>query len=96
MNKTLLSTLSLFTVLMLAGCQPAAPADEEGGAPSATKSSEATPPKPEAGAEEKSPEAASATLAKCDGCGMEVPKADLTAHDGKMLCKHCMEGHQHE
>jgi hypothetical protein len=38
---------------------------------------------------------ASAELAKCGGCGKEVAKAELVAHDGMMLCKECMQGHNH-
>lgn len=38
---------------------------------------------------------AKADLAKCAGCGTDVPKATLVSHDGKMMCKACIDAHGH-
>ena len=38
---------------------------------------------------------ASVDKAKCEGCGNEVAKAELVSHDGKMMCKACIEAHNH-
>ena len=38
---------------------------------------------------------AKADLAKCGGCGTDVPKAELVSHDGKMMCKACIDAHGH-
>jgi hypothetical protein len=50
-------------------------------------------PAPTASATE--PAATTAALAKCAGCGKEVPKAELAMHDGQMLCKDCIAAHNH-
>lgn len=26
---------------------------------------------------------------KCEGCGLEIGEADLTEHEGKLLCEDC-------
>lgn len=41
------------------------------------------------------PAVATAEKAKCEGCGNEVPKAELASHDGKMMCKACIDAHAH-
>ena len=36
-----------------------------------------------------------AATAKCEECGTEKPQAELASHDGKKLCKKCIEAHGH-
>lgn len=38
---------------------------------------------------------ANAEKAKCEGCGSDFPKAELVSHDGKMMCKACIDAHGH-
>ena len=41
------------------------------------------------------PAGTTVAMAKCAGCGKEVPQADLASHDGQMLCKDCIAAHNH-
>lgn len=34
-------------------------------------------------------------MAKCAGCGKEVPAAELADHDGAKMCKECIAAHNH-
>ena len=82
MKKIFSTGLFVASVLFVAaGCAPTeeAPADASG-----TKTSES-----------KMDSSTTAELAKCDLCGKEVAKSDLTPQDGKMWCKDCMSSHQH-
>ena len=38
---------------------------------------------------------ATADMGNCEQCGMQVAKVELVSHDGKMLCSHCIEAHDH-
>ncbi len=100
MHYRLLFAFTVVFALAAAGCQSTPEEAPKGGMVEAPgKAPEEMVPKgidqgekKEEKSDEKAPTAA---LAKCDGCGMEVPKAELASHDGMMLCKQCMASHKH-
>jgi formylmethanofuran dehydrogenase subunit E len=104
LQRILIALIAVFT-LVLAGCKPAEEAPANGESPEASKmadtgatgTSDSKDPeaKPAENVDNKGGEAQNAALAKCQGCQMEVPKAELASHDGMMLCKQCIASHNH-
>jgi hypothetical protein len=67
-------------VVAVIGCAPSEPATPE-------SNNTSSPP--------ANNTAATAEKGKCDFCGAEVAKSELTAHDGKMACAKCIASHNH-
>lgn len=92
MKKLLFASLAVCLAFAFAGCTPkeeGATGDTGAATPEATTNSA---PENKGTGDDAAPVA---TLAKCDGCGAEMDKAMLTAHDGQNLCAKCIESHGH-
>ncbi|HRK20273.1 MAG TPA: hypothetical protein PLX06_00590 [Fimbriimonadaceae bacterium] len=93
MKTTIFATLVACLALAFAGCTPKEEAGTTGAADAKAETNATPAPENKGTAEGES--GAVASLAKCDGCGAEMDKALLTAHDGQNLCAKCIEAHGH-
>lgn len=87
MKTTIAAFALLASFALFAGCSPAE-TDAAPGADAAGKSDSGS-------AAGSQPAGAEAAMATCGFCGQEFPKAELTEHDGKLICKSCLEAHNH-
>lgn len=81
--------VGLLIVIALAGCSASHDATTADSVPVATQPAQTTDMS--AGDVKMLP----ITMEKCAECGTEFPKAELVSHDGKMICKHCLDSHGH-
>ena len=93
LKPKLLFALFAMAVLAIGGCKVAGEANQDGAAPPESKT--ADPAVKTDPATDPAVKTDPAATAKCEECGTEKPQAELASHDGKKLCKKCIEAHGH-